>query len=344
MSKIKNIKFITKKYSYKKPFHIANSFATGATNVEVEIETEEGIKGFGEASPSWRVCGETSDSVVSLLNKAKSILNGKDIERYSLIFKEMSSFIFSPSLVTAIEFAVIDALCKKNGIRVWKFLGGNKNEIETDKTVSISSVDDMVTDSIKIKREGFNIIKIKTGENLSKDIEVIEEIYRKTKGLRYIVDANTGYTPKEAICFAKKIYSKGIDISVFEQPVNRYDIESLKLVRFNSPFPVCADESVKTKYDALNLIKKEAVDYINIKLMKSGFSQALSIIELALSSNIKLMIGCMSESSVGINQSVHLACGRGVFDFCDLDSHLLIKEDKIRGDFVQNKNIIRVKP
>ena len=129
----------------------------------------------------------------------------------------------------------------------------------------------------------------------------MEEIYKVTKGAKYIVDANMGYTPKQAVEFAKRIYRKGIDISVFEQPVLATDISGLKFVRFNSPFPVAADESAHTKYDVLRLIREEAVDYINIKLMKSGISDALAIVEMVKTANLHLMLGCMAESSIGVN-------------------------------------------
>nr|WP_240739510.1 enolase C-terminal domain-like protein [Marinitoga lauensis] len=158
-------------------------------------------------------------------------------------------------------------------------------------------------------------------------------MYKHTKGAKYIVDANMGYTPKQAIEFAKVLYSKGVNIDLFEQPVVATDFEGLKFVRFNSPFPVGADESAKTKYDVLRLIKLEAVDFINIKLMKSGISDALAIVEMVKAANLQLMIGCMGESSIGINQSVNFALGTGAFVFHDLDSAIMLKEEKFRGKY-----------
>lgn len=335
MSRIMNVRFITNEYKYIKPFHIANSITASAKNVEVEVITEDGFKGIGEASPSFRVCGETIDSVMSFSYKITELIKGVDVKHYKKIFELTDKFIASPSLRASVQFACLDAMCKEIGIGVWEFFGGANDSIETDKTVSIGSIKERVDDAVKIKRDGFKVIKIKVGENIHEDIEALCEIYKKTKGVRYIVDANMGYNPKEAVYFAKKVYSMGIDIDLFEQPVDRYDIEGLKYVRFKSPFPVCADESAKTRYDVLNLIKLDAVDFINIKLMKSGISDALSIIELCIASRKNLMIGCMGESSVGINQSVQLACGSGVFKYCDLDSHLMLNEKKYRGDFIQ---------
>ncbi len=338
MSKIIDVNFTVKTYNYKKPFHITNSISTQTRNIEVEVITREGFKGYGEVAPSFRVNGETTEQIMALLPTVKEMILELDTRNYLKIFNITDRLISSPGLKAAVQFAVIDALCEEYNCGVWEFLGGAKNEIETDKTVSIGKLEERIKDAVQIYKEGFKTIKIKVGENLNEDIEAVLEIAKKTKRAKYIIDANMGYTPKQAVYFAKTIYSKGIDVAIFEQPVIWYDIEGLRYVRFNSPYPVGADESAKTKQDVLRLIKNEAVDYVNIKLMKSGISDAISIVRLCESANIKLMIGCMSESSIGVNQSVQFACGFGVFDYCDLDSHLMMDEKNYRGKFKQNKN------
>ncbi|WP_041083526.1 L-Ala-D/L-Glu epimerase [Thermotoga profunda] len=336
MSKIKNIEFSLKTYEYEKPFHITGSIASCATNIEVKITLENGIQGYGEASPSFRVNGEKPEMIMALEDFVKEMLLEMDVKEYKRIFQATDKLFATPSLKAAIQFAVLDALSEETGLEVYQLLGGATKQIETDKTVGIDTLENRVKDAKKIFDAGFRTIKIKVGENLKEDIEAMYEIYKVSKGAKYIVDANMGYTPKQAVEFANQLYQAGIDIAVYEQPVHMSDIDGLRFVRFNVSFPVAADESAKTKFDVLRLIKEEAVDYVNIKLMKSGISDALSIVELAKSANIKLMIGCMGESSVGINQSVHFAMGTGAFDFCDLDSHLMLKEDKFRGKFLQD--------
>lgn len=335
MSKIKDVSFILKKYTYKRPFCIAYSFVAETENIEIEVVTENGVIGYGESAPSFRINGETPEMILALESKVREMILGKEIRHYREIFSITDKLTSSPSLKAGVQFAIIDALCREYGIGVWEFFGGVKTEIETDRTVSVRPIEERINEALEIYRDGFRVIKIKVGENLNEDLEAVYKIYENTKGCRYIVDANENYTPKEAVYFAKKLYSGGIDISVFEQPVNRYNLEGLRYVRFDSPFPVCADESVKTKYDALRLIKEEAVDMFNIKLMKSGILDAIAIVELAKTANIRLMIGCVSESSIGINQSVQFACGMGCFDFCDLDSHLMLEENDFRGNFRQ---------
>jgi L-alanine-DL-glutamate epimerase-like enolase superfamily enzyme len=333
LGKIKSIRFKKNNFEYIKPFSISVGTSTTTQNIEVILETEEGYIGFGEASPSFRVTGERIESLLSLEKAINDALKGENTRKYKRIFEKIDQFFSYPSLKTALQYAVLDALCEELGIQVCEFLGGKKDIIETDKTIGIASIEERIEEAEKTYKEGFRILKIKIGKNIYEDLEVMEEIYKRTKGATYILDANTSYSPKLAIQFTQKLFQKGIDIALLEQPVPIHDKEGLKLVRFNSPYPIGADESAKNKYDVLDLIKNEAVDYINIKLMKCGISDALTIVEIAQASHISLMIGCMGESSLGINQSVHFALGTGAFTFHDLDSALMLKEDKFRGKY-----------
>ncbi len=341
VAKIKSVKFQKKEYSYWKPFHITGSVSSTSTNIEISVDTEEGLVGLAEASPSFRVSGEKVDALLAMESFVDEMIGGMDTNKYRLIFDVTDKLLASPSIKCGVQFAVLSIFCEEHGMKVNEFFGGARDFIETDKTVGIDSIQNRVMEAENIFRSGFKQIKIKVGENLFDDINAVMKIAERTKGASYIVDANMGYTPKMALEFVNQLYRAGIDVAIFEQPVFSQDFEGLKFVRFHSPFPVAADESARTKYDVYRLIKNEAVDYINIKLMKSGISDALAIIEMARSSGVKLMIGCMGESSLGISQSILFALGVGCFDYHDLDSHLIIREDSFRGKFTQDGPIIR---
>ncbi|HCI29018.1 MAG TPA: L-Ala-D/L-Glu epimerase [Fervidobacterium sp.] len=333
MGQVKSVEFKMKEFEYFKPFHITNSISYGSQNIEVIVELDNGIIGYGEASPSFRVNGEKVAAVMGLENAVNEMIVGMDVRNYRQIFDITDKLFGAPSIKAAVQYATLDAFSEETGVPVYQILGGAKTKIETDQTMSIGTIEERISEAKSIVGKGHNIIKIKIGENLEEDIKSMIAIHEATKGCKYIVDANMGYTPKQAVRFVTEVYRAGVDISVFEQPVGMYDIEGLKYVRWNSPFPVAADESAKTKYDVMRLIKEEAVDYINIKLMKSGISDALAIVEMVKAANLKLMIGCMGESSLGINQSVQFALGTGAFDFHDLDSSLMLKEQVFRGKY-----------
>ncbi|MGC8704355.1 MAG: L-Ala-D/L-Glu epimerase [Athalassotoga sp.] len=343
MMKISDVKFELKRYEYYETFHITGSSRNVAENIEVKVFLDDGTEGIGEASPSYRVNGEIISSLFSLESTVKEMIKGIDVRDYAKVFKIMDGLSKSaPSIKAAIQYATLDALSIEIGLPVYKIFGGSKDTIETDKTISIDTLERMVQKSIETFSQGFHTLKIKVGESLKEDMEKILAISEATKGAEYVIDANQGYSPKEAIQFANFLYENKVNVKIFEQPIIWNDFEGLKFVREASPISIAADESVRTKYDAYRLIKDDCVDFINIKLMKSGISDALAIIEMAKTANVGLMIGCMSESSVGINQSVHIAAGTGAFANCDLDSHMLIKEEKFRGKFVQKGSTINL--
>jgi len=333
MGRVNFVKFKLNRFEYVKPFHITNSISYDTENIEVVVELDNGIVGYGEASPSFRVNGEKVQVLLALEPVINEMIVGMDVREYRKIFDETDKLKAAPSIKAAVQYAVLDAFSEEIGVPVYQLFGGAKRELETDYTISIGTLDERLREAKEIVARGHSVIKIKVGENLEEDIQAVIAISEVSKGCKYIVDANMGYTPKQAVKFVTELYRAGVDIAVFEQPVWMFDIEGLKYVRWNSPFPVAADESARTKFDVLRLIKEEAVDYVNIKLMKSGISDALAIVEMARSANLRLMIGCMAESSLGVNQSVHFALGTGAFDFYDLDSPLMLKEETFRGKY-----------
>lgn len=324
--KIVDLQFEESVYTYIKPFHIANNIALEKTNITVSLLTDSGITGKGEASPSFRVNGECIPALMALRTEILNAIKGMDIRNYLQVFDVLDRFSSSSSsLKMAVQYATIDAFCQSAGIAPYQFFGGRKEYVETDKTVSIGLLEETMTDVGSAVSEGFNIVKMKVGEDLKKDIERVVSVSDRFRNISLIVDANTGYTAKEAILFVDAIYRESCPVVLLEQPVPVNDLDGLKLVRQNSVIPVGADECVRTRYDAYRLVKNDCVDFINIKLMKSGLSDALAIIEIARTAGVSLMIGCMSESGLGIGQSVHFAVGTGAFTYHDLDSHMLLQ-------------------
>jgi L-alanine-DL-glutamate epimerase-like enolase superfamily enzyme len=327
--KIKNVELNLTKHVYKKAFHIAHSSNTTTENILVKLLYDNGIVGIGEASPSFRVNGEVSSVLPGYQEPLREMLIGMDGRKYAVIFENVEFLSkTSPSLKAAVQYAALDAFSKYYNTTVYEILGGKKEYVETDYTVSIGTIEESTKEAKELLKRGFKTIKVKVGEDVKTDIERMRAIAEVAPDTEFIIDANTGYTPKQAVYFADALYRDRIPVLVFEQPTKVNDIEGLKFVRYNSKFPVAADESAKNRNDAYKLIKENAVDFINIKLMKTGITDALGIIELARTASVKLMIGCMAESSIGISQSIHLAVGTGAFTYHDLDSHMLLKETK----------------
>ncbi len=331
--KIRQIEFEIKEYEYVKEFRISLGGSTRTRNIEITLTLDDGTVGKGEASTSFSIAGELKESSLGFADTVREIVVGEDVRNYRKIFDKLDFALRKAmALKAGVQGAIIDALTKKLGIKMFQFFGGAKNVIETDITIGIESKEEAVKDAKEYIDKGFNMIKAKVGVNWREDAERILAIYDVIKPRGMIVDANQGFSVKEAIMFADVLYREGVNVAIFEQPVKATDIDGLKEVRRSVKFPVAADDAVFSRYDALRLIKEGAVDFINIKLMKSGVSDALAIVEMAKSANVGLMIGCMAESSLGISLSVHFAAGTGAFTYHDLDSFQLHKEE-FRGDF-----------
>ncbi len=313
----------------KEPFRISAGTSTKSTNIVIRLVNANGDEGWGEASPSHRVLNETIDTVKttlkSLFPKIKK-LECTDIEKLYEVIMEAPG---SPSAKAALDFAFFDLYGKEVSKPVYKLLGGYRENIETDITIGIMEPEEQAKRALKFVSQGFHSLKIKLGINPEKDIERIRAI-RDAIGYDTVirVDANQGWDVDEAIYVINKLAD--YEVELVEQPIRWDDIKGLKRIKKESSLPIAADETVKTSADALRVIEADAVDIINIKLMKSrGIWGALKIASISEAAGIKNMIGCMGESRIGITAGVHAALGIRNIQIYDLDSDLLLKEDVV---------------
>ena len=230
------------------------------------------------------------------------------------------------------------------GIPVYKLLGGSKDSIVTDITISVNSPEEMARDAITALNRGYDTLKVKVGVNPQLDVERLTAI-RNAIGSRakLRIDANQAWKPQEAVRILNKMQEQGLDIELVEQPVIAHDIEGLKYVTERSYVPVLADESGFSPLDAMKIIQTGAADLINIKLMKcGGITPALKIADAASIMGVECMLGCMLEAKVSVNAAVHVACARSIITKIDLDGPVLCSEDPIIGGSVFNEKDITV--
>ena len=223
-------------------------------------------------------------------------------------------------------------------------LGGARNKIITDITISVNPPEEMARDAVDAIRRGYDTLKVKVGIDPSLDVARLAAI-RQAVGpeVRIRIDANQAWSPKQAVRLLNQMQDKGLDIELVEQPVKAHDYEGLKYVTERSYVPVLADEAVFSVEDALKIVQMQAADLINIKLMKcGGLTNALKIATLAEVCGVECMIGCMLEAKVSVNAAVHLACARKIITRVDLDGPVLCSEDPVEGGAVFNEKEITV--
>ena len=249
-----------------RPFRIALGLITHAVSCLVEIETDEGITGYGEGSPGPLITGENLEGTVATIERLKEKLIGMDPCDMEAIWTVMNRAVaYDGSAKAAIDLACHDILGKKTGLPLYKVLGGLSNEIETDMTVGIDDPEVMAQRAREHVEAGFNVIKTKVGVDFATDLARVRAI-REAVGdkAKIRLDANQGWKAKEAVELISRLNE--YDIELVEQPVPRFDFEGLKYVTANSSVPIMADESCWDSKDALHLVSHRAVDLINIKL------------------------------------------------------------------------------
>jgi L-alanine-DL-glutamate epimerase-like enolase superfamily enzyme len=209
----------------------------------------------------------------------------------------------------------------------------------------VDYIDKMVADSISAVERGFESLKIKVGKDMGVDIERVKAIHAAVEGRALLrLDANQGWTPKEAVFAMNKLEQAGVELELLEQPVKARDIEGLKYVTDRVLTPVMADESVFGPVEVIDLLKMRAADIINIKLMKcGGLSNAIRIADICASYGVECMIGCMVESSISVAAAVHLGVAKSdVITKADLDGPSLSVYDPVTGGVTFNESEISI--
>ncbi len=301
-------------------FNLAAMSRTSTPGVQVVL-TVDSVTGYGEASmPPY--LGESVESVTAFLSKI-------DPERLSDPFALEDIHRYLDSLApgnhaakAAVDIALHDLTGKMMGRPWYQIYGLNPAKAPcTSFTISNDTPEELER---KIaEAEPYKIIKVKMG--VPGDRELIETIRRHTdKPL--CVDVNQGWkTPQEALDNILWLADRGV---VFvEQPLSKYDMEGHAWLKERSPLPIIADEAVQTSADVPELAR--CYDGINIKLMKcGGLHDAYKMAVLARALGMKVMIGCMTETSCAVSAAAQLA---PMAEWVDLDGNLLIANDLFDG-------------
>nr|AAZ32484.1 L-alanine-DL-glutamate epimerase-like [uncultured euryarchaeote Alv-FOS1] len=308
------------------PFKIALGTTYTYRGIIVKICTDE-FCGIGEAAPSPRITGDTVGSVIAALELFKPAIIGMDALEIGKSMTRINRIAARNSTAkAAVDFALYDLLGKRAGMPVRNLLGAEKDRIETSLTVTIGTLEESVKSAEKLLDAGARVLKVKIGLDPQQDIERIKAL-RDLTDVKIRVDANQGYSLKRAIKVLKAL--EKYDIEFAEQPIPAAQIDNLAILRRETAVPIMADEAMHTKEDVLRLAGK--VDAINIKLMKSGgIHEALKLAHVAKAAGMKIMIGCMIETKLGISAGTHFALGIGA-DYADLDGYWDLTEQPFEG-------------
>ncbi len=333
--KIKSIKTNEIQIPLIKPFKTALRTVEYVRDVIVTVETDCGIIGFGEAPPTVAITGDSTESILSAINNnIAPALIGCDLDYFDDVMLRLHSCVEkNTSPKAAVDMALYDIRAKSFNAPLYKLLGGYRDELETDLTVSVNDAETMANDAVEGIKRGFKTLKIKVGKDYAGDLERLRAV-RAAVGsdIKIRVDANQGWTADQAIEIIRKFEDESLGIELVEQPVVAHDFAGLKRVTDNVSTKILADESVFSVADAVEIIKTHSADMINIKLMKTaGIYQALKICAVAEEYGVECFMGCMLESKLSVAASSHLSAAKAVITLNDLDGPSLCAADPFAG-------------
>lgn len=332
------------KLKLRRPYKISFKTITYAENLLIAIRTEEGLVGYGEAAPIKIITGDTTEDALAYLRKAAVRLKGKDPSDIAEIHNLVETIATESGTNSQTAQNTIDAACydlsgKLEGKPVYQLLGqSNPRIVPASIGLGIESPEDLVTQTKEYletyKENGAWSMKLKMDGNPGTDLKrvlAVAQIF--PRGIK--LDPNQAYVdPKVAVETFNALYDKlGSKVMLIEEPCPKGDLDKLKYVSENSKIPIYADETAATLEDIKKIIKLKAAGGVNLKLPKiGGIYWASQAAKLLKDAGLRLQVGIMIESRVGLAAAANFAAGTANVLDTDMDSDLYFETDITTND------------
>jgi L-alanine-DL-glutamate epimerase-like enolase superfamily enzyme len=291
----------------------------------VEIE-HDGLVGRGEAAPIARY-GQDADSAA---RAAEAMVDRLEDPR---LFESAASRVAvsgQPAAEAAVDMALRDLAGKRLAVPLYELMGIDPSSMPVTSFTIGMDTPEIVEQKVH-EAEDYQVLKVKLG---SEDDRHVLETVRRVTDRPIRVDANEGWTLADALARLEWLQEMGVEF--VEQPLPADQLDEMRELKRQSPLPLMADESVGRAEDIPRLA--DAFDGINIKLMKcGGLGEAVRMIHVARAHGMKVMLGCMVESSMAITAAAHIA---PLVDYADLDGNLLITNDPCIGAEVEGGRLV----
>ena len=327
------------------PFVTALRTATHAESLLVEVSDGE-LSGWGEAPQVWKVTGESLAGAQACVEGPIAVavdgLGPDDLTEALRRVQNAAAGNFGAK--GAVDVALHDLAARRRGQTLHGFLGSTIDTVRTDMTLSVGDPDALAAAGQARIADGFDVLKIKVGTDATADVERVRRV-RAAIGpeptLR--LDANQGWSRRDAVTAIRALEDAGCNIELVEQPVPAADLEGMAWVTDRVGTPILADESVYGVRDLVNVIRHGAADMVNVKLAKcGGLGPARTLLELAREHGIRTIVGSMMESHVGVGAAAALVAAYPTSAVNDLDAAWWLKEAPVTGGIRYEGSLIHL--
>ena len=315
----------------RSPFVISYGSYSDMPSIIVKMETDEGIIGYGEGVADDHVTGESWESTFHTLKHTLTpALIGKNPMNIEKIHDMMDNTIYGvPTAKAAIDIACFDIMGKKLNQPVYQLIGGRYHEeFPVTHVLSIADPENMAEEADSMIQKGYQSFKMKVGTNVKEDVKRIEAVRERVgNDIAIRVDVNQGW--KNSANTLTALRSLGhLNIDWIEQPVIADDIDAMAHIRSKTDLPLMIDEGLKSSREMRQIIKLEAADKVNIKLMKcGGIYPAVKLAHQAEMAGIECQVGSMVESSVASSAGFHVAFSKKIITSVELTGPLKFTKD-----------------
>ena len=233
----------------------------------------------------------------------------------------------------AVDVALHDLAARRLGVPLVRLLGGTRLRVPTDVTISAGEPGALAAAARDRAAEGFGVLKVKVGTDAVGDVARVRVIREAVgPGVRIRLDANQGWTAREAVRVIRGIEDAGLDVELVEQPVPGWDLDGLAWVSERVDTPILADEAVFGVRDLVEVIRRRAADLVNVKLAKAGgLGPAATLLGLAEAHGLGTIVGSMMESQIGVGAAASLVAAHGTTAVADLDAAWWLAASPVRG-------------
>ncbi|MBA2697611.1 MAG: dipeptide epimerase [Nocardioidaceae bacterium] len=326
------------------PFVTALRSTRALETLVVEIVDADGVRGVGEAPQVWRVTGESlAGAEACVLGPLRDVVVGRSPDDLTDLLRELDvAVVGNFGAKSAVDVALHDLTARRLGVSLPQLLGTTTHRVDTDVTVSAGSVDQLSTDAKSRTADGFTALKLKVGTDAATDVSRVVAV-RDAVGpdVRIRVDANQGWTARQAIRVIRELEDADADLEFVEQPVPAHDLEGLARVTAAVDTPVMADEAVFGVRDLSALIARGAADLVNVKLAKcGGLAAARTMLDLAAAHGVGTLVGSMMEGPIGVGAASSLVASHPTTVTSDLDAAWWLSASPVRGGLVYDAGTI----